>query len=261
MGLSATAVPYTGPYGKPESGHKAKGPTAEALKRAMKRAGFGFESTDLGDLDEHYNDALESALDRWDSGANGYGEGRWEKIRNLKCPEGTPNEGTWALDSYAQSLIQSEAAPTTDEKKATIRSWITDFCKKGIANGSRWNYTQNRPVDITVDPTGNVNSDCSGSVIQAYRYAKSKSGYAVPDPAKQGWSGYGNTDYYEDDHPTVTGSYQVGDLAHYNGHVCLCMKAGNAETADWWSFGSEPPSKRKLNYRSDFRKVVRPPLL
>jgi hypothetical protein len=59
----------------------------------------------------------------------------------------------------------------------------------------------------------------------------------------------------------TSGSYQIGDLAHYDGHVCLCYHAGNAETADWWSFGSEPPSSRKLHYRSDFRKVVRPPLV
>jgi len=77
----------------------------------------------------------------------------------------------------------------------------------------------------------------------------------------QGWSGYGNTNYYEDDHPTVGAPYKIGDLAHYDGHVCLCYHPGNAETADWFSFGSEPPSKRKLYYRDDFRKVVRPPLV
>jgi len=55
--------------------------------------------------------------------------------------------------------------------------------------------------------------------------------------------------------------YKIGDLAHYDGHVCLCYHPGNAETADWFSFGSEPPSKRKLYYRDDFRKVVRPPLV
>jgi hypothetical protein len=52
----------------------------------------------------------------------------------------------------------------------------------------------------------------------------------------------------------------VGDLAHYDGHVCLCFHPGNADSADWFSFGSEPPSKRKLHYRSDFKFVVRPPM-
>ena len=177
--------------------------------------------------------------------------------------------GTWfkkdgkqldAFDGESQSLLKEEAAQVPDADIDDIRKAITEFCEKGMGS-SKWDYTQNRAVKVTVDPEGYVDSDCSGSVVQAYDYARKKTGLDVPDPAKQGWSGYGNTSYYEDDHPTVSGSYLVGDLAHYDGHVCLCIKAGNADTADWWSFGSEPPSRRKLHYRTDFRKVVRPPLL
>jgi hypothetical protein len=110
-----------------------------------------------------------------------------------------------------------------------------------------------------VNPSGSsIRSDCSGSVIQAVHYAKQKTELAVSDPSKQNWSGYGNTDLYEDDWPTVSGSYDVGDLAHYQGHVTLCIKAGDWNASEWWSFGSEPPGRRKLSYRSDFRKVVRP---
>lgn len=270
MGLSTTQCRPTWPYSVEGNG-KHKGPTAEALKRAMKRAGYGFADTNLGDFDQHFNQKLESALDAWDPGNNGYGEGRYNRIRNLKVTSG-PNAGQWALDSYALNLINAEwqnaQAPPPD-KKTEIRKWITDFCNKGIANGQnwKWNYSQNRAVVVNVDPSGNVNSDCSGSVIQMYAYAKKKTGYNIADPAKQNWTGYGNTAYYECTHPVVTsGSYQVGDLAFYGGtktnpgHVCCCMKAGDASTSDWWSFGSEPPSKRKLNYRTDFLYVVRPPL-
>ena len=88
-----------------------------------------------------------------------------------------------------------------------------------------------------------ITSDCSGSVIQAFHYAKRITGQPVKDPAKQGWSGYGNTDLYEDDWPKVTsGQYQIGDLGHYQGHVTLCIKPGDWDWSDWWSFGSEPPS-------------------
>jgi cell wall-associated NlpC family hydrolase len=143
-----------------------------------------------------------------------------------------------------------------------VRDAIIGFCEAGLANPNGWNYSQNRPVDVSVNPTGQVTSDCSGSVLQAFYAARQQTGLEVPDPAKQGWSGYGNTDLYEDDHPTVTsGQYLVGDLAHYQGHVTLCIRAGDSSTSSWWSFGSEPPSRRNLYYRSDFRKVVRPPLV
>ena len=141
-----------------------------------------------------------------------------------------------------------------------MRKKITEFCERAIGEPD-WAYSQNRAVDVSVNPDGSNTSDCSGSAIQAFHFAKRETGLDVPDPAKQGWSGYGNTNYYEDDHPTVGAPYKVGDLAHYDGHVCVCFHPGNADTADWFSFGSEPPSKRKLHYRDDFRKVVRPPLV
>jgi hypothetical protein len=142
-----------------------------------------------------------------------------------------------------------------------VRKAITSFCEQGIGEPD-WYYSQARAIAIAINPNGPSTSDCSGSVIQAFYWASVQTGVNVPDPAQQGWSGYGNTQYYECEHPKVTdGKYQVGDLAHYDGHVTLCYHPGNAETADWWSFGSEPPSKRKLNYRDDFWKVVRPPLV
>jgi hypothetical protein len=106
--IPAGECPYTGPYSIKGEG-KHKGPTAEALKRAMKRAQFGFSNKKLDDLTQDYNDALEKALDKWDPGKDGYGEGRWKKILGLRCPAEAPHAGEYALDEYAQRLIRDES--------------------------------------------------------------------------------------------------------------------------------------------------------
>lgn len=108
MPLTPTECPNTSPYSVDGNG-KHEGPTAEALKRAMKRAQYGFSNKALGDLSQTYNAELEAALDRWDAGANGYGEGRWKKIRALRCPAESPSAGQYALDEYALRLIRDEA--------------------------------------------------------------------------------------------------------------------------------------------------------
>lgn len=253
-----------GPFKRPLYPPSAsKGPVKDgndviAVKRAISRAGF----FDWQTFDDSYNEKIADAVQHFqrtmgieDTGF--YGEKTHDELRATKVPSGSPNAGQTAFDDKAAELYRGYSVPG---KADTIRKYMTEFCERGL-NDPDWVYRQDRAVDISVDPTGRVRSDCSGSVIQIYWYASQKADLPVPDPAKQNWSGYGNTSYFEDDHPTVTdGQYRVGDLAHYEGHVCLCFHAGNRDTADWWSFGSEPPSKRKLNYRSDFRKVVRPPL-
>jgi hypothetical protein len=84
----------------------------------------------------------------------------------------------------------------------------------------------------------------------------------VADPSGYQYDGYGNTWDDLDGHPTVTsGNYIVGDLAHYQGHVTICKKAGDHLGSLWSSFGSEPkPKEVTLHYRGDLAKVVRPPL-
>src|SRR5262245_4288530 len=270
MALTEEQAPFTEPYamaGNPK-GFKSKGPTAEAVKRALAHLGFLPWKAD-GDWDQHWNDDVNEAAAEWKrkrgiiSGSSD--DGSWgEKAHSVMLTTWYEKDGDQlpAFDGKSQDLLQDEAKAAGKTPVQRVQEQIVNFCEKGLAHPGGWNYTQNRAVKVSVDPTGNVNSDCSGSVIQAFYWAKVNTGLNVPDPAMQGWSGYGNTSYHEDDHPKVTsGSYQVGDLAHYDGHVCLCIKAGNADTADWWSFGSEPPSRRKLHYRSDFRKVVRPPLV
>lgn len=238
------------------------GADVEAVKRAVSRAGY----FPWQEFDRAYNEKIADAVVAFqkakglggDSGG-AFGEPTFSKLKSSKVPKGSPNAGEACFDQKAADLYRNYKVPPAGSNVDRIRAALTEFCTKGLGS-SKWEYSQNREVDISVDPTAYVESDCSGSVIQAFDYARRKTNLPIPDPSKQGWSGYGNTSYYEDDHPTVTGSYLVGDLAHYDGHVCLCIKAGSWDSSDWWSFGSEPPSKRKLNYRSDFRKVVRPPL-
>ena len=102
--LTEKQVPPTYPYGLASSGLKSKGPTAEALKRAMSRLGF----MPWGDFDQHFNQPLSDALAEWDPGHTGYGKGRWEKIRATRVPKGMAHAGEYALDGPAVNLIRDE---------------------------------------------------------------------------------------------------------------------------------------------------------
>ena len=106
-------------------------------------------------------------------------------------------------------------------------------------------------------------------VIQAHNYAARKTGLSVPDPSKQGYSGYGNTDQHEDDWPKVGPPFRVGDLAHFHSdrHVIECIVPGTIDTAQWGSNGREaaPELVRSLRsysrYPDEFLDVVRPVLV
>lgn len=104
--LSVTQVPYTGPYGLPESGLKNKGDTNIALKRAMARLDLFPWTPDS--WDDSFNRPLSDALAKWDPGHTGYGKGRWEKLRGAKIPATLPHGGEYALDPVAQQLIRDD---------------------------------------------------------------------------------------------------------------------------------------------------------
>jgi hypothetical protein len=265
--LSPEECPYTGPKGSDATKHDDTAPTIEALKRAMVR--LGFLDKKLSELDGYWaqGSMFDQAFGEWSlkkgfQNDHTYGEGKWEELRRVTIPSGA-HAGEYALDAYACDLIRDEKAAGGSSAIEAVRKKIVAFCEQGLRKPGLWNYTQNRAVDLTVDPWGGatINSDCSGSVLQAVYHAKKVTGHPVKDPAKQNWSGYGNTDLYEDDWPAVSGNYLVGDLGHYEGHVTLCIKKGGWDSSEWWSFGSEPCSRRKLSYRNDFRKVVRPDYL
>lgn len=263
--LTPKAFPYTGPYGLPSSAHRSKGLTAEALKRAMGRMGF----LAWTDFDQHYNRKLEAALDLWDPGKDGYGEGRWEKIRGAVIPSGLDHAGEFALDRYARKLVQDEAGETsssTDEARVMVQ--IEGFWRLAIANAAKWGYSQDRPFRVEVDPAAGGESDCSAMPVQAAAWAGRKTGVEVVDPSKNGFSGFGNTDLYEDDWPVVGSPFRIGDLAHFHSerHVIQCVKAGTVETAEWGSNGREAaPELIRLptyaHFPSEFLFVVRPDLV
>jgi len=265
--LPVSAVPFTGPYGSSITELPNKGPTVEALKRAISRLGY-IEWKGLGFTQFWpYDGAFDRGFRKWQRelempGDGLYGEQEWKAMRAARVPKSRPNAGEFALDQYAQKLIKDEweAAHVPDEED--FRAAVTEFCLLAEKNEDAWHYVQYRPFPVAVNPSASsLKADCSSYVVMAYHWAMTKSGLAVPDPAGFNWAGFGNTET-EDDHPSVlSGLYRVGDLAHYVGHVTLCRKAGTATTAIFSSHGQEAgPMPVSLYYRRDFRKVVRPPL-
>lgn len=274
MSLTEKQAPYTGPYGLSTSTNKSKGPTVEALKRALSRAGA--PSLPWQEFDQHYNVRLEDAWDWYDRkvGAgitnNGYAKGRWERLRSMRADPGGQHAGEYALDQYGRTLIQNEAGLTSDSDELTrLQKYITEFVKAAIANEPNWHYDMSRPVRLDISPTAAfVKSDCSGFVIQSADYARRWANLfgSVVDPSKYHWSGYGNTDDDEDGWPHVSAPYRVGDLAHFANerHVIICYKEGDRTTALWGSHGREggPESVNLSTYRvNDFMFVVRPDYL
>ena len=263
--LSERQVPYTGPYGLAASAHKSKGPTAEALKRAMSRLGY----MPWRDFDQHYNATLEEALDKFDPGKDGYGDGRWRKLRAARVPFGLAHGGEWALDFYARTLIQDEAGETsTSSNEEVVQGWIKMFWEIAIANNRIWHYDQGRPFRVDVDPGKGGRSDCSAMCVQAVAYAGRMSGIEVVDPAKWDFRGFGNTDWYEDDWPRVGSPFRVGDLAHFHSsrHVIQCIQAGTFTTAVWGSNGSERAPERLTlaeysRFPGEYMFTVRPDLV
>lgn len=268
--LTDKQVPYTGPYYGPSNAKgPMKGPTAEALKRFCARLGL----LDWTDFDKHYNTKLETAMRRGQKAAKiaptgQYGKDSWLWVRTARVPKGRTYEGQYALDQYGRWLIQDEAGRSSesmDEEK--VQRALSEFGYQVIRYEARIGYDQDRPGDVTVVPGEVYESDCSLTVIQAFNYAARKTGIKVPDPSKQNYTGYGNTDQYEDDWPKVGSPFRVGDLAHFHSerHVMYCIKAGTIDTAEWCSHGREagPELIRLRTYSrfpSEYLFTVRPPL-
>lgn len=269
--LTQLQAPYTGPYyGPSHDKGPMKGPTAIALKRALSRLGF----LPWREFDDQYNKKLEEAMRKF-QGATGikptgqYGRGSWTVLRDqiIEGPDGTQHRGEYALDFPARTLLQNEAKVLfNSEREQSVQGYISEFWTIAISNAGAWHYDDDfRPVDVNANPREGGKSDCSGMVIQARSYAKRKTGLSVLDPAKQNWTGFGNTDWYEDDWPKVGAPFRVGDLAHFHSsrHVIECITAGSVQTAVWGSNGREAaPELVRLatynRYPDEFLYVVRP---
>jgi hypothetical protein len=112
--ISKSDFPFTGPYSKEGEG-KHKGNTALAMKRAMSR--LGFLPWEPEKWDNAWNQKLEDACDRWDPGGkNGYGEGRYDKIRSAVIPKGEAHAGEQALDGTCINQVQTEYASMQGQK-------------------------------------------------------------------------------------------------------------------------------------------------
>lgn len=268
--LTEQQLPYTGPYGLAVGPFKARGPTAEACKRFFGRLGY----IPWQDYDRHWNKVLGDAMTKYKKKHGippdpSYGKLAWIKMRSQRVPTG-PHKGEYCFDFYARKLIQDEAKVTSDsDEMAQVQYHIRQFWLKAIAANEIWHYSQGRPLDVTVDPSRGGYSDCSFMCIQAVRYAWTMTDHETLDPAKFKYSGYGNTDYYEDDWPKIGQPYRIGDLAHFQNerHVIQCIKEGNVDTAQWGSNGSERAPelvgslRSYYRYPDEFMFVVRPQLL
>lgn len=188
----------------------------------------------------------------------------YQHIRRSLIPEG-PRQGAHILDPVSIDFIKAailELSPSGKEQK--IREAMTDFCQRAEAVEELWHYTQKRPyTGLGVAPERSHENDCSSYVMLVYYWARQVTGTLIPDPSGYRYSCFGNTFDDLDGHPRVySGNYLVGDLAHYDGHVTICRKAGNASSAMFSSFGQESgPEAQPLFYRGDLRFVVRPRLL
>ena len=185
--------------------------------------------------------------------------------RTLVSDPDSPNYKKPIFDATAVDLLHKASREYNQTlKEENFRKHLADFCVRAEgASSAAWTYTQQRPyTGLGVAPEKDHRNDCSSYAILAYYWARRESELDVEDPSGYDYSGYGNTWDDLDGHSKVTsGNYLVGDLAHYDGHVTICRKAGDKDSSVWSSFGSEPkPEPKSLYYRPDFLKVVRPPL-
>lgn len=274
--LTSEQVPYTGIYcveGKGDANAKHKGPTAEALARALSRLGY----IPWGDFDQPFGPIKEKALIEFqaDVGIQPtgiYGTKTWEAMRKAVVPMGKTHAGEYALDLYARKLIQDEAGVTSDSAKMTkFQTFFAEFCNLAIKNEPNWHYTQKRPGKLNINPSAEyIESDCSLFGIQAADYARRKADLVdeIRDPSKQNWTGYGNTDLYEDDWPRVGAPFRIGDAAHFHSsrHVIWCIKPGTFATAEWASHGAERTPERVIltsyyRFPEEYMFTVRPDYL
>lgn len=269
--LTAMQFPFTEEYGPVGSPFRSKGPTAEACKRFYGRLGL----LPWQDYDQHWNKMLSEVHADWKKKKGlphdpTYGRLVWRIMRDTRVPKGRTHEGEYAFDFFSRKIVQDEAKVFSDsEQMELVQRYIREYWLIAIKNNPAYSYTQNRPFKVDMSPSSSTaKGDCSATPVQALNYAQRKSGIAVVDPAKQGFSGFGNTDFYEDDWPKIGAPYRIGDLAHFHSsrHVIQCIKEGNIDTAEWGSHGWEgsPELVRLRSYPrfpEEFMFVCRPQLI
>lgn len=247
------AVPFPRPLKLGDQGIDVEG-----VGRALCKTGFYVTLTQFGKAGQQWRRT--------------YGQGKADAVNKLRAQAGWKRTGTYNeavhdlmerkgfFDERAVDLI-SRYVPPLPPEPVRIRAAMSDFCRRAEANETRWHYTQARPFKgFGISPESTHYNDCSSYAILVYFWARQETSLKIPDPSGYNYAGYGNTWDDLDSHPRVGAPYQIGDLAHYEGHVSICRKPGSASESVFSSFGSERgPHDTNLNYRSDLRFVCRPP--
>jgi hypothetical protein len=244
-------------------------PDVEALKRGVSRGGrWPWQA-----FDDTYSKSFANGKDGGnvgDSGVKGVqrqmgldvdgqvGPDTFDAIRVSVVPEGLPHAGEPLLDATALKLLK-EAAKSPPAPEGGGASALAQYARDSCANEPRIHYSQARPMThLGVPPSQGFTADCSGHATGCYYEA------GWPDPNKSGYNGYGWTGTLVNN-PKVNSPYQVGDLAldgtstGNTTHVVTCFVAGDSQSSQWVSHGSEAaPYPVALHYRDDLVCVVRP---
>jgi len=158
----------------------------------------------------------------------------------------------------------------TAERRRAIRTIIRRYCEQAIANKDDIHYSMIRPTQL-MPPTAEFATDCSGLVINAFRWADLWLPYLVKDPGGYGYTGIGNTQSIlvtnRKRRVPLDRKFFVGDMALFGSwsrtmHVIICIKNGDREGSVWASHGLEAgPYEVELDYRrrtsNDLLCVVR----
>jgi hypothetical protein len=232
--IAKSEFPYTGPYSVEGDG-KHKGNTALALKRAMARLGKIPWEPDV--WDNVFNKKLEGALDEWDPGKNGYGEGRYDKIRAAVIPKGLAHAGEQALDGTCINQVQTEYASDQGKKVpdlgpvekggASLLDFALSHATSGIAlfpaTDSVWTpgtmVIAPEKIEIYKDSSSSPGDACYAKGVSGIKYWF---GHLVSAPAVGKVLGKGAG---------------IGKVGQFSGYTPHCHIGVNVE--DIWGKGKE----------------------
>lgn len=160
-------------------------------------------------------------------------------------------------DLVAEELRRRDAAAAAVKAAAVAaasgsatRTRLVKIAEQFLGLANLYVYAQIRPFPLSLfDPVNRRRYDCSSTVIAMYHVAG-----APMDPSGYRWQGWGDTGALWARGTRVT-SPLPGDLAFYgwetrNGrpqHVAMHLGGGDVVT-----FGSTPPRRRPVYYRSDY---------
>jgi len=157
--LTEGQAPFTEKYSLATGPFRSKGPTAEAVKRAMGHLKY----LPWRDYDQQWNLPLWEAFADWKVSVGlphdgSYGEAAWKKLRAATYKK--DGKILYALDPYARRLLQDEAKVLSEsEQEAKVQAELTVWGRAIIANEPNIGYDMGRPVNVNQDPNVEFDSD------------------------------------------------------------------------------------------------------